>query len=83
MKTDAKLADELDVRDRLIKKGYTWKKCGHCHGSGVLIIMEDQWHSRHPFRRYGAERSCVACNGRGGTWVMTEEGLGRRHHSND
>lgn len=31
-KTDKELADELDARDRLRKRGYKWERCPTCNG---------------------------------------------------
>jgi hypothetical protein len=33
-KTAKELADELDAKDRLRERGYTWKTCKYCHGIG-------------------------------------------------
>lgn len=38
MKTDKELADELDAKDRLRRRGYTQKPCLSCNGKGYQWV---------------------------------------------
>ena len=50
-KDSEKLA-EIEAREKLRAKGYSWKNCKSCCGTG---------HASHGYK-------CFACGGRGGYW---------------
>lgn len=75
MKTDKEIADELDARDRLIARGWKYKKCLPCGGTGQYF--------RAPV---GKEKdlagsvnkvldTCACCGGKGHGWIIPLEGL--------
>lgn len=64
MKSDKEKADELDAQDRLRARGYQWKTCHHCKGTGYFV----QGGKNSKGEEFAAALDCLTCKGRGGLW---------------